>query len=107
MAVAAESAQVGILDLLLASGVHPDRPDARGMTPLMRACEAGFVEIVRILLDWGADPDFSNVRGETPALLAIRNGHVEVVNLLIRRRGIPREAAFGGKKGEPCVQEGV
>ncbi len=52
-----------------------DITDARGWTPLIRACYAGRTELCRRLLQAGADPNLSNCNGTTPLMYAFSSPH--------------------------------
>src|SRR5438552_3001018 len=60
------------LAVALACACHyfsPDRPDAQGYTPLMRAAEAGDVGAIQRLVERGAHPDYQGRRVRRISLL--------------------------------------
>jgi uncharacterized RDD family membrane protein YckC len=67
---------------LLAFGKWPDKPDSRGMTPLMLAAMLGDAPIAEALLKAGANPNLSGAGGETAMSLAREGKHTGVVGLL-------------------------
>lgn len=79
------------LEVLLASGVAVDTPDAKGRTPLIVALqstsaqESDTVETVRLLLAKGADVNVKDPDGHTPLYFAVR--HQSNVMYLLRNHG--------------------
>ena len=73
-----------ILTLMLQSGVDPDRVDADGMTPLMRAAVAGDDKSIRLLIKGGANVDIQRATedGETAYWFAHREDHLHVTEIL-------------------------
>ena len=67
---------------LLALGKWPDRPDSRGMTPLMLAAMLGERPIAEVLLKAGADPSRSGPGGDTAMSLARERNDAGMVGLL-------------------------
>ena len=67
---------------LLAFGKWPDKPDSRGMTPLMLAAMLGDATIAEALLKAGADPNRPGPGGETAMSLAREGKHTGMVGLL-------------------------
>ena len=80
---AAHQGDLESLQLLLASGAEPDRPNRYDVTPLALACARGSAPIVEALLDAGADPNMSLPEGETVLMAAARTGDVDVLRLLV------------------------
>jgi ankyrin repeat protein len=99
-ALAALALAVGLACQLLS----PDRPDAQGYTPLMRAAEAGDVAQIQQLLERGAHPDYQGRlvrrfsilfpftdtsiedaphRGWTPLMVAARAGQAAAIEALL------------------------
>ena len=64
-----------------------DPRDARGRTPLMRACRTGDLGAVRRLIDGGADVNAVNHAGTTPLMYAktaaVGSGDVAILDTLI------------------------
>jgi ankyrin repeat protein len=73
---------------LLAFGKWPDKPDSRGVTPLMLAAELGDAESAEALLKAGADPNRPGPGGDTATSIARERRHGALLGLLQR---------FGGK----------
>jgi len=97
--MAARSADVPLMRLLLDLDADPGRPDEENSTPLLAAAgvsplgdgdeSAGtdeeVVEAVRLLLDLGADINAVNTNGETAMHGAAYQSHTRVVQLLADR----------------------
>jgi uncharacterized RDD family membrane protein YckC len=60
----------GAVNELLAFGKWPDKPDSRGMTPLMIAAMLGDAPIAEALLKAGANPNRAGPGGDTAASIA-------------------------------------
>jgi uncharacterized protein len=71
--------------------------DFRGMTPLMRASQAGQVQVVRWLLDHGAAVNERCQKGCTALYLASWESPAAVVGLLMERGGDPTVATEKGR----------
>jgi hypothetical protein len=63
--------QRGSVKTLLDAGADVNRPDPRGMTPLMMAAGYGYADIAGDLLDRGADPRRQHSDGATALDLAV------------------------------------
>jgi hypothetical protein len=72
----------GAVNDLLAFGKWPDKPDSRGMTPLMLAAMLGEATIAEALLKAGANPNHPGPGGETAVSLAREGKHTGMVGLL-------------------------
>lgn len=72
---------------LLGLGKWPDKPDSRGVTPLMAAAELGQVGCAEALLVGGANPNLSSAGGETAASFARRRADNSMLALLQRYGG--------------------
>ena len=68
--------------MLLEHGVHVDRRNDRGQTPLGGVAFKGYEEIVALLLAHGADVDADNGGGMTPLMFAAIFGRTRVVEQL-------------------------
>ena len=67
---------------LLAFGKWPDKPDSRGMTPLMLAADLGDSESAEALLRAGANPNVPGPGGETAITLARERNDAAMIGLL-------------------------
>lgn len=56
--------------LLLEHGAEIDKPNERGLTPLMRAAFNKCTTVAKVLIESGANPDLSNVEGKTAEAIA-------------------------------------
>lgn len=72
----------GAVKELLAFGKWPDKPDSRGMTPLMLSAQLGEPAIAEALLKAGADPRRSGPGGETAISIARARQDAAMLGLL-------------------------
>ncbi|PIA31491.1 hypothetical protein AQUCO_04900058v1, partial [Aquilegia coerulea] len=86
-----------------------DPKDAKGYTPLHRACEGGHLSTAVYLLKKGADPEMRSNRGFNSLHIAAEKGSEELVRLLLSkgadvdalsRSGTPLNLAAGQGKHE-------
>ena len=82
LALAAASASVGCVSLLLDAGFKPEVCSTIGDTPLHAAAQRGRLEAIRLLLEARAAVDVQNQAGITPLYAASFGGHVECVAAL-------------------------
>lgn len=82
---ASQAARLDVCRMLLDAGADPNRLDAGGGLPLLRAAHSGRLEVCRMLLDAGADPNRADAGGGLPLLWAAYAGHRAVVELLLDR----------------------
>lgn len=74
-----------VADMLLKAGANPDAAAAfLGITPLLRAAEAGNTATVERLLAAGAKIDHPNTLGQTALFRAAECDHADVVELLAK-----------------------
>ncbi|XWS68744.1 hypothetical protein CRYUN_Cryun04dG0118000 [Craigia yunnanensis] len=87
--LACETADIGMLELLLQYGANINSMDSRGQTPLHRCIPKGKAALAKLLLARGADPQAINREGKTPLELAIESNfdNSEVVALLSDSNG--------------------
>ncbi|CAL5349615.1 unnamed protein product [Camellia sinensis] len=71
--LACETADIGMLELLLQYGANINASDSRGQTPLHRCIVAGKATFVKLLLSRGADPQAVDEEGKTPLELAVES----------------------------------
>ncbi|XP_044461542.1 ADP-ribosylation factor GTPase-activating protein AGD3-like [Mangifera indica] len=71
--LACETADIGMLELLLQYGANVNATDSRGQMPLHRSILRGRPQIVRLLLMRGADPRAVNGEGKNPLELAVES----------------------------------
>ena len=84
LVTAAESGDLGQIELLLRSGASTEQADARGRTPLLIATLRADLPMVRRLLAAGARTDAVDANGDTPLAAARRQGPPELIKLLER-----------------------
>lgn len=82
--VACETADVGMIELLLQYGAIINICDSRGQTPLHRCIMRGKAACAKLLLTRGADPQAANGGGKTPLEVAVESNFRdnEVLSLL-------------------------
>jgi ankyrin repeat protein len=82
-----EPQRLEIASLLLAAGAGPNRPGAKGVTPLMIAVGQRHLPLAERLLAAGADPDWAppDATAKSPRALASEKGLEEFVQLLSSR----------------------
>ncbi len=85
LAKAAQTAKVGVMQLLIERGAKVDARAINGSTPLYYAAEADRPKAVRLLLDHGADPNIPGRSGERPLAAAAFSGDADSVALLLER----------------------
>ncbi|XP_043815952.1 ADP-ribosylation factor GTPase-activating protein AGD3 isoform X4 [Manihot esculenta] len=87
--LACETADIGMLELLLQYGANINSTDLRGQTPLHRCILRGRATFAKLLLSRGADPRAVNGEGKTPLELAIESNFVDsnVLTLLSDANG--------------------
>ena len=66
-------------------GRQRERPQRRGLTPLMLAAGPPTEPVLRLLLKAGADPNLANAVGTTPLMRAAAAGDVATVTALLDR----------------------
>jgi Ankyrin repeats (3 copies)/SLBB domain len=96
---ASQAARLDVCRMLLDAGADPNRVDAGGGLPLLRAAHSGRLEVCRMLLDAGADPNRADAGGGLPLLWAAYAGHRAVVELLLDR-GANVDGSLKGDIGE-------
>nr|GMD74066.1 ADP-ribosylation factor GTPase-activating protein AGD3 isoform X1 [Ipomoea batatas] len=87
--LACETADLGMLELLLQYGANVNAPDLRGWTPLHQCIIRHKATFAKLLLSRGADPHAVNGEGKTPIDLAVEshfNDH-EVLSILSNANG--------------------
>ncbi|KAL7604352.1 hypothetical protein Lser_V15G14519 [Lactuca serriola] len=87
--LACETADIGMIELLLQYGANVNVPDSRGQTPLHHCILRGKSAFARLLLTRGADPHAANSAGKTPLELAAESNFRdnEVLSLLSDSNG--------------------
>ncbi|XP_044508205.1 ADP-ribosylation factor GTPase-activating protein AGD3-like [Mangifera indica] len=71
--LACETADIGMLELLLQYGANSNATDSRGQVPLHRCILRGRPQFARLLLMRGADPRAVNGKGKSPLDLAVES----------------------------------
>ncbi|KAM2125419.1 hypothetical protein ACFX1Q_015900 [Malus domestica] len=67
--LACQSADIGMVELLLQYGAHVNATDSKGQTPLHYCVIRGNIAIAKLLLTRGADPRATDREGKTPSEL--------------------------------------
>ncbi|WCJ26734.1 ARF-GAP domain 1 [Euphorbia peplus] len=75
--LACETADLGMLELLLQYGANVNATDSSGQTPLDRCIRKGRPAFAKLLLSRGADPRIGNVESKTPFKLAVESNFVD------------------------------
>lgn len=83
--LACETADIGMLELLLQYGANINASDANGQTPLHRCILGGKAALVKMLLTRGADPHAVNGEGKTPVELSMESNIEEMRSLFYYR----------------------
>ena len=111
--------------LLLQRGADPNGKDQRGVTPLMRAIQAGNKEVIEILREHGADEDIFSAIGSrnrrsvarmleedpnchkskfiTPLIWAVISGERSIVEMLLKAGANPNEKQQRWMQDNPLV----
>lgn len=85
------------LDFLIARGANVNIRDARGVTPLVLACNINFIEGVETLIAHNARVDEPSDTGETPLIAAIHARNTELMRVLLRAGADPDRADNSGR----------
>ncbi|KAJ4720321.1 ADP-ribosylation factor GTPase-activating protein AGD3 [Melia azedarach] len=75
--LACETADIGMLELLLQYGANINASDSRGQTPLHRCILRGKATFAKLLLSRGADPRAVNREGKTALEMAVESNFVD------------------------------
>lgn len=85
------------MQFLIAKGANVNARDAKGVTPLVVACNQNFLEGVEALIAKGARLDESNNAGETPLISAIHNRNIPLMRMLLKAGADPDRADNSGR----------
>jgi len=85
------------MQFLIAKGANVNVRDAKGVTPLVLACNLNFVEGAELLVERGARVDESNNSGETPLITAVHNRNVPMMRVLLKAGANPDRADNSGR----------
>ena len=88
---AAGNNNMEMVRLFLNIGLDPNICDARGRTPLLRACLGGYTEVVQALLEAGANPNTKDREGKTPLQWALSQKNSDLVKILLDHGAEPNE----------------
>ncbi|KAA8540623.1 hypothetical protein F0562_024458 [Nyssa sinensis] len=82
--LACQTADLGMVELLLQHGASINASDSRGQTPLHHSIMRGRISIAKLLLKRGADPQAVDVEGKTPLQLFTESDFhdIEILALL-------------------------
>ncbi|KAK1270431.1 ADP-ribosylation factor GTPase-activating protein AGD3 [Acorus gramineus] len=86
--LACQTADVGMIELLLQYGANINAPDSRGQTPLHHCILRGRSMFAKLLLTRGADPQATDQDGKPPLQYATETGNLndEEILLLLENR---------------------
>jgi len=89
---AADGGHVGVIRVLLNSGVQVDARQRDDVTALYLAARGGCIGAVRFLLKEGADVNIKTLNNMTALHIAARNGYPEIVEALLEKEGMEVDA---------------
>ena len=85
------------MQFMIGKGANVNARDARGVTPLVLACNLNFTEGVDLLVGKGARVDESNNSGETPLITAVHNRNLPLMRILLKAGANPDRADNSGR----------
>ncbi|MFP5395122.1 MAG: ankyrin repeat domain-containing protein [Alphaproteobacteria bacterium] len=85
------------MQFMIGKGANVNARDARGVTPLVLACNLNFTEGVEVLVGNGARVDESNNSGETPLITAVHNRNIPLMRILLKAGANPDRADNSGR----------
>lgn len=91
LSVAAARGSISVVREQIGLGTDINGRDPDGMTPLMRASEAGQDDVVKLLLELRARVTTTGPKGITALQLAAKRGHLQSVRLISRARPTPKD----------------
>jgi ankyrin repeat protein len=91
LSVAAARGSISVVREQIGLGTDINGRDREGMTPLMRAAEAGQDDVVKLLLELRARVTTTGPKGITALQLAAKRGHLQSVRLISRARPTPKD----------------
>lgn len=94
------------MNFLLARGANVNVRDARGVTPLVLACNLGFVDGVQLLVDRKARLDEPNDAGETPLISAVHRRDLAMMRILLKAGADPDRADNSGRSARDYAKLG-
>ncbi len=97
LVIAAQSANAGVVKLLLDNEANPNLSDNRGQTPLMVRAVVGDTNMIKLLLSYGADPNRADTGQETALMKAVRGRKFKAAQALIDAGADPNVQDLTGK----------
>ncbi len=85
------------MSFLIGKGANVNMRDAKGVTPLVLACNLGFIEGVELLVNNGARVDEANNAGETPLISAVHSRNIAMMRVLLKAGADPDRADNSGR----------
>ncbi len=93
-----------MLDVLLAAGFDPDKPDAEGTPPIHYAVSLRMGEALAMLLEAGAKIDARDAGFRTPLMRAIEDDDLETASTLLEKGA---QANAFDKRGDTALHKAV
>ncbi len=84
-----DSVALNTARVLLANGVDVNAQDTWGMTPLIRATQAGNADFVGLLLESGTNVDVASDNGLTPLRVAVQRERTDLTEMLLNAGANP------------------
>ncbi|MDE5943354.1 MAG: ankyrin repeat domain-containing protein, partial [Clostridia bacterium] len=81
---ACKNNQKGVVQTFLKrGGIHVNKRDESGNTPLIYACIKNSRDVVKLLLENGADSELCNIFSRAPLHFAAESGNKEIIALIV------------------------
>lgn len=94
------------MSYLIGKGANVNARDARGVSPLVMACNLGFIEGVTLLVDAKARVDEASDTGETPLISAVHRRDLEMMRVLLKAGADPDRSDNSGRSARDYAKLG-